>query len=502
MRVLKFGGSSVANSERFLCVANIIESKARVGQVAAVLSAPAKTTNHLVAMIEKTASSHDTLPDISDTVDIFSNLLIGLNQSVPGFEYNKLKKFIDQQFVQLKQDLNGIVLERRCSDSVNASIICFGERLSVVLMEGVLHAKGFPVTVINPVDNFLAHGCYLESTIDILESMRRISVKTIPRNHVLLMPGFIAGNEKGELVVLGRNGSDYSATVLAACLQADSCEIWTDVDGIYTCDPRTIPEAKLLKSMSYQEAIELSYFGAKILHPRTIAPIAQFRIPCLIKNTVNPQAPGTLISEEIMDDSMPMKGVTSLNNIAMINVSKASMKSIFGMADRIFSSMSRASISVVLVTRTSSDYSINFCVSQYSLMCARQALEEEFCLELKEGALEPLYVLDNLAIISVIGDGIRRLHGASTRFFSALACAKISIVAIAKSSSECSISAVVSGDSVITGLRVSHQMLSNTNRAIEICVIGVFYVFLQKIRRHQAYLTERSRLSISMKHAD
>ena len=181
---------------------------------------------------------------------------------------------------------------------------------------------------------------------------------------MILMAGFTAGNERGELVVLGRNGSDYSAAVLAACLRADCCEIWTDVDGVYTCDPRQVPDARLLKSMSYREAMELSYFGAKVLHPRTIAPIAQFQIPCLIKNTANPQAPGTLIGGDVSDDVNPVKGITNLNSMAMFNVSGPGMKGMIGMAARVFAAMSRAGISVVLITQSSSEYSISFCVPQ------------------------------------------------------------------------------------------------------------------------------------------
>ena len=147
----------------------------------------------------------------------------------------------------------------------------------------------------------------------------------IPADHRVLLDGLTAGNEKGELVVLGRNGSDYSAAVLAACLRADCCEIWTDVDGVYTCDPRQVPDARLLKSMSYQEAMELSYFGAKVLHPRTITPIAQFQIPCLIKNTGNPQAPGTLIGASRDEDELPVKGISNLNNMAMFSVSGPGM---------------------------------------------------------------------------------------------------------------------------------------------------------------------------------
>lgn len=494
MRVLKFGGTSVADAQRFLGVADIIESNARLGQVATVLSAPAKITNHLVAMIEKTVAGRDILPDISDAERIFADLLSGLVKALPAFEYQRLKRVVDQQFAQLKQVLHGVALLGQCPDSVNASIICCGEKLSIALMEGVFHAKGFPVTVINPVEKLLAHGRYLESSVDIAESTRRIAAAAIPTDHILLMVGFIAGNDKGELVVLGRNGSDYSAAVLAACLRADGCEIWTDVDGVYTCDPRTVPDAKLLKSMSYQEAMELSYFGAKVLHPRTIAPIAQFQIPCLIKNTANPQAPGTLIGEESRDENMPMKGITSLNNMAMINVSGPGMKGMVGMAARVFAVMSRVGISVVLITQSSSEYSISFCVPQHELRLARRALEDEFYLELKDGVLEPLDVMEKLAIISVVGDGMRTLRGISARFFSALACANINIVAIAQGSSERSISVVVSNDAVTTGVRVSHQILFNTDQVIEVFIIGVGGVggaLIEQIYRQQPWLKQK-----------
>lgn len=494
MRVLKFGGTSVANVERFLRVADIMESNARQGQVATVLSAPAKITNHLVAMIEKTVAGQDILPNMSDAERIFADLLSGLAQALPGFEYDRLKTFVDQEFAQLKQVLHGVALLGQCPDSVNAAIICRGEKLSIAIMEGVFRAKGFPVTVINPVEKLLAQGHYLESTVDIAESTLRIAASAIPADHIVLMAGFTAGNDKGELVVLGRNGSDYSAAVLAACLRADCCEIWTDVDGVYTCDPRTVPDARLLKSMSYQEAMELSYFGASVLHPRTIAPIAQFQIPCLIKNTANPQAPGTLIGGENLDSGTPVKGITNLNNMAMINVSGPGMKGMVGMAARVFAVMSRAGISVVLITQSSSEYSISFCVPQSELQRARRALEDEFYLELKDGLLEPLDVMEQLAIISVVGDGMRTLRGISASFFSALARANINIVAIAQGSSERSISVVVSNDSATTGVRVCHQMLFNTDQVIEVFVIGVGGVggaLIEQIYRQQPWLKQK-----------
>ncbi|MCK8539604.1 bifunctional aspartate kinase/homoserine dehydrogenase I [Yersinia ruckeri] len=494
MRVLKFGGTSVANAERFMRVADIIENNARQGQVATVLSAPAKITNHLVAMIDKTVSGQDIFPVMSESETIFAELLRGLALAQPGFAYDRLKAFVAHEFAQLKQQLHGISLLGQCPDSVNAAITCRGEKMSIAIMEAVFQAKGYPVTVINPVEKLLAQGHYLESTVDIAESTRRIVASGIPADHIILMAGFTAGNDKGELVVLGRNGSDYSAAVLAACLRADCCEIWTDVDGVYTCDPRTVPDARLLKSMSYQEAMELSYFGAKVLHPRTIAPIAQFQIPCLIKNTANPQAPGTLIGGEGMDDGYPVKGITNLNNMAMINVSGPGMKGMVGMAARVFAVMSRSGISVVLITQSSSEYSISFCVPQGELLLARKALEDEFYLELKDGVLDPLDVMERLAIISVVGDGMRTLRGISARFFSALARANINIIAIAQGSSERSISVVVNNDSVTTGVRVCHQMLFNTDQVIEVFVIGAGGVggaLIEQIHRQQPWLKQK-----------
>lgn len=494
MRVLKFGGTSVANAERFLRVADILESNAQQGQVATVLSAPAKITNHLVAMIEKTISGQDALPNISDAERIFSELLTGLAAAQPGFEYDRLKTRVDLEFAQLKQVLHGISLLGQCPDSVNAAIICRGEKLSIAIMEALLQARGHEVSVIDPVEKLLAVGHYLESTVDIAESTRRIAASQIPPHNMILMAGFTAGNERGELVVLGRNGSDYSAAVLAACLRADCCEIWTDVDGVYTCDPRQVPDARLLKSMSYQEAMELSYFGAKVLHPRTIAPIAQFQIPCLIKNTANPQAPGTLIGGHGELDENPVKGITNLNNMAMVNVSGPGMKGMVGMAARVFAAMSRTGISVVLITQSSSEYSISFCVPQNELARARHVLEEEFYLELKDGLLDPLDIIENLAVISVVGDGMRTLRGISAKFFSALARANINIVAIAQGSSERSISVVVNNDEVITGVRVVHQMLFATDQVIEVFVVGVGGVggaLLDQLHRQQTWLKQK-----------
>ncbi len=494
MRVLKFGGTSVANAERFMRVVDILENNAKQEQVATVLSAPARITNHLVALIEKTISGQDASANLQDARHIFDTLLKELSVAQPGFDLAALTQFLETEFARLQHVIHGITLLGQCPDSVNAAVICTGEKLSIAIMQALLQARGHRVTVIDPVEKLLAIGGYLESTVDITESTRRIAASQIPTDHFILMAGFTAGNEQGELVVLGRNGSDYSAAVLAACLRADCCEIWTDVDGVYTCDPRQVPDARLLTSMSYQEAMELSYFGAKVLHPRTITPIARFQIPCIIKNTANPSAPGTLISGNAGDDNTPVKGITNLNNMAMFNVSGPGMKGMVGMAARVFAVMSRKGISVVLITQSSSEYSISFCVPQNEMLAARRALEDEFYLELKDGLLEPLDVIEKLAIISVVGDGMRTLRGISARFFAALARANINIVAIAQGSSERSISVVVSNEDATTGVRVVHQMLFATDQVIEVFVVGTGGVggaLLEQLHRQQKWLKNK-----------
>lgn len=494
MRVLKFGGTSVANAERFLLVADIIANNAKQEQVATVLSAPARITNHLVAMVEKTTKGQCIQEHLTEARRIFDLLLQQLSEQQQGFDDARLRVIVAQEFAQIEQVLHGVSLLGLCPDPINAAIICRGEKLSVAIMETLLQARGHQVSIINPVETLLAKGEYLESTVDIPESSQRIRAMQIPTENMILMAGFTAGNERGELVVLGRNGSDYSAAVLAACLQADCCEIWTDVDGVYTCDPRQVPDARLLKSMSYQEAMELSYFGAKVLHPRTILPIAQFQIPCLIKNTANPQAPGTLISGECSTEENLVKGITHLNNMVMFNISGPGMKGMVGMAARVFATISRAGVSVVLITQSSSEYSISFCVSRNEQQRARLTLEEEFSLELKNGLLEPLDITENLAVISVVGDGMRTHRGISAKLFSALATANINIVAIAQGSSERSISVVIDNDDVTMGVRVVHQMLFTTEQVMEVFVIGVGGVgsaLLDQLHRQQSWLKGR-----------
>ncbi|MCG9229805.1 bifunctional aspartate kinase/homoserine dehydrogenase I [Vibrio diabolicus] len=494
MRVLKFGGSSLADADRFLRAADIIANNAQQEEVAVVLSAPGKTTNKLVAVIEGALRNGEAELQIKELDESFKTLFTQIQAVLPNIDGSAFDNQVKTSLSQLRQFVHGINLLGMCPNNVNARIISKGERVSIQLMKAVLEAKGQQASLIDPVEYLYAQGDHLEAMVDVDISTQNFRQKTLPQGHVNIMPGFTAGNEKGELVTLGRNGSDYSAAVLAACLRADCCEIWTDVDGVYNCDPRLVEDARLLKSLSYQEAMELSYFGASVLHPKTIAPIAQFHIPCLIKNSFNPQGAGTLIGQDTGEDNLAIKGITTLNDLTMVNVSGPGMKGMVGMASRVFGAMSSAGVSIVLITQSSSEYSISFCIEAEDKAKAQQVLADAFELELKDGLLEPVEFIDNVSIITLVGDGMRTSRGVASRFFSSLAEVNVNIVAIAQGSSERAISAVIPEDKISEAIKACHENLFNSKHFLDVFVVGIGGVggeLVDQIERQQAKLAEK-----------
>ncbi|APX07277.1 bifunctional aspartate kinase/homoserine dehydrogenase I [Vibrio campbellii] len=494
MRVLKFGGSSLADADRFLRAADIIANNAQQEEVAVVLSAPGKTTNKLVAVIEGALRNGEAELQINELEASFKALFADIQAVLPNIDGAAFDNQVKTSLSQLRQFVHGINLLGMCPNNVNARIISKGERVSIQLMKAVLEAKGQPAHLIDPVEYLYAKGDHLEAMVDVEVSTQNFRQNPLPQGHVNIMPGFTAGNEKGELVTLGRNGSDYSAAVLAACLRADCCEIWTDVDGVYNCDPRLVEDARLLKSLSYQEAMELSYFGASVLHPKTIAPIAQFHIPCLIKNSFNPQGAGTLIGQDTGEDNLAIKGITTLNDLTMVNVSGPGMKGMVGMASRVFGAMSSAGVSIVLITQSSSEYSISFCIEAQDKAKAQQVLADAFELELKDGLLEPVEFIDDVSIVTLVGDGMRTSRGVASRFFSSLAEVNVNIVAIAQGSSERAISAVIPEDKISEAIKACHENLFNSKHFLDVFVVGIGGVggeLVDQIERQQAKLAEK-----------
>jgi aspartokinase/homoserine dehydrogenase 1 len=499
MRVLKFGGTSLANAERFNQVADIVINNKQQSQIALVLSAPAGVTNNLVAVVEKTSKGLSAESNLIDIQRIFADLIKGLKSTYEEFADDLLKNIFERELSHLSDLLEGVRLLAQCPASIEAQILSKGELLSIACMKQLLISKGHVVEVIKPQEKLIAYkGGYLEAQIDIEASRALLMKEPIIKNAIYLMPGFTAGNEQGETLVLGRNGSDYSAAVLAACLKAECCEIWTDVDGVYSCDPRLVKDAKLLSSLSYAEAMELSYFGAKVLHPKTISPIAQHHIPCLIKNTHNPQAMGTLISNEHSEQGeqeLQVKGISDLKGITMLSLSGPGMKGIVGMAGRIFTTVSRAGVSIILITQSSSEYSLGFCIASEDTQKALNTLNEEFALEFKNNLLEPIELVENQAIISLVGDGMKKAKGVAARFLTALTEASINVAAIAQGSSERSISVVVSEEKAQEAVIACHQKFFGSVQYIDMFLIGcggVGGALVDQVYRQQARLAERN----------
>ncbi|MEM0912342.1 MAG: bifunctional aspartate kinase/homoserine dehydrogenase I, partial [Pseudomonadota bacterium] len=472
MKVLKFGGSSLADAERYQRVFEISSDIHECDGAAVVLSAPKGVTNALSLLCEQAQSGQDYGELFAKLDMTLSSIADELYIKIPNLEHVILYEYINEKLSTLSQQLQGIALLGSCPDQVTASILSMGEYVSVNIFSAILSANNIPNRIIDPVDYVVAQGDYLDSLTMLSESRARFSDVVADGSEFLIMPGFVAANEAGEKVTLGRNGSDYSAAILAACINAKSCEIWTDVDGVYNADPNQVENAVLLDKLTYQEAMELSYFGAKVLHPKTIGPIAQFGIPCLIKNTLNPSAPGTTISHKPSEVWTSVKGISHLENIVMFNVSGPGMKGMVGMASRIFDVISKGDISISLITQSSSEYSISFCIPEKDADKAQELLEESFALELSNQLLEPIEVRRDLAIVTLVGDGMRESKGMAAKFFNALAQARVNNVAIAQGSSERSISTVIDNAKAKKAVKVIHQNFFSSKQTLDVFFIG------------------------------
>lgn len=498
MKVLKFGGSSLADATRYLKVFEIsaqAHKSTDTKGAAVVLSAPKGVTNALSLLCEQAQQGKDYGELLAKLNMTLNGIASELNTTLKGFDYAKVDSFITQKLSLLEQQLKGISLLQSCPDQVTATILSMGEYVSVNIFSAILSANNIENLIVDPAECVVAEGEYLDSLALLSQSRERFA--TIPKDgsKLLVMPGFVAVNEQGEKVTLGRNGSDYSAAILAACINASLCEIWTDVDGVYNADPNQVEGAVLLDKLTYQEAMELSYFGAKVLHPKTIGPIAQFGIPCLIRNTLNPAAPGTLISHEASEKWTSVKGISHLEDISMFNLSGPGMKGMVGMASRIFDVISKGNISISLITQSSSEYSISFCIAQKDAAKAKELLEDNFALELANHLLEPIEVREDLAIVTLVGDGMRHSKGLAAKFFKALAQARVNNVAIAQGSSERSISTVIENSKAKKAVKIIHQNFFTEMRNIDAFLIGVGLVgkeLLQQIGKQQEALLARN----------
>jgi len=491
MKVLKFGGSSLASANKFLNVAEIVRQQSQTNQVSVVLSAPQGVTNLLVSLVESIENNQDSQSLVEKLIAISETIKHDLSQTLSDKDNNSdcqlslsdLEQLIKDEFNKLNQLIKGAKLLDHCPPQTAAQILSMGERVSIRLSSWVFCSQfNIKVSLIDPEKFLVAEVQAGDTVANIHACKKNFQSAYSELSRISLMPGFVGVSPKGRTLVLGRNGSDYSAAILAVCCEARVCEIWTDVDGVYNADPRLVKEAVLIKKMTFNEAIELSYFGAKILHPKTIVPLSQHKIPCLIKNSLAPQREGTLISDK-KTDSTSVKAVSSLDGVAMIDVSGPGMKGKVGMTSRIFSALSRANLPVILISQSSAAYRISFCVASDQVSAASECLNAEFELELKNQLLKPINISKGLSVVSLVGDKMQKQKGIAAKFFTSLSQAKVNIIAIAQDSSERSISAVIRSQRTDDAVKICHRNLFLKRASIDAFVLGCGTVGEELIRQ-------------------
>ena len=483
MLTLKFGGTSMGSARRILDSAAIMVGRARADRISVVVSAVAGVSNKLQEAIDACETGANAVTFVQEIRRVHVEICSELQSLCTGFSADNVLKKIEVHFTELERLLTGVAVFGECPNSVHCRIMGMGELLCAPMVEAVLVAQQQRVVLLDSRKFIYTTGSQKEGEPDYARCAEALSAYregTASSAQILLFPGFICSwiggsGAKPMMGLLGRNGSDFSAAIVGASLGSKKVEFWTDVDGIYTADPRVVKDAILVKDMSYEEAMELSFFGSKVLHPKTLAPLAAKNIEAWSLNSHNPSARGTCIGRgpfESEKEAGPVRGISCLKDCAMISVSGAGMKGRRGMAARIFAAVSNAGISILLITQSSSEYTLSFCVRRSFAAAVQDVLKAEFALEISGRFINPIEVHEDCAIVSIIGDAMKEKLGVAGTFFDSLSSKAINILAIAQGSSERSISAVIKAVDGDMAVRAAHQFFFNTVQSIQVYAFG------------------------------
>ena len=483
MITLKFGGTSMANARRILASSEIIINRAKEDRISVVVSACAGVSNNLQSAIDATINGISGANYVTDLRNTHNEICLELQSKLPGFDAEKTMAKLEPNFVELEKLLAGCVSFGECPDTVHCRIMGMGELLSAPIMEAVLLAKKQSVIFLDSRKFVYTNTNQKEGEADYAlcnEACAPFRDGASPtQTRILLFPGFIcsykaSADAKPVMGLLGRNGSDFSAAIIGSSLRAKRVEFWTDVDGVYTADPRVVKDAILVDDMTYEESMELSFFGSKVLHPKTIAPLQAKGIEAWSLNSHNPSARGTRIGKGPFESRAKSSicGISSLKRVALISVGGSLMRGRSGMASKIFSAVSSAGVSILLITQSSSEYTISFCVKDDEASKVKEALDKKFALEIREKLIDEVEVRHDCAIVSVVGDGMIANRGVASKFFNALSSQDINILAIAQGSNERCISAVIENEYADTAVKAVHQFFFHTAQTIEVFAFG------------------------------
>ena len=500
MKVMKFGGTSVGSVKSILSLKEIVEAEARTQPVIVVVSALDGITDKLIAtsqmakqgdehyreefdaMVKRHHQMIDTIiTDDKKRVDLFNN--------------------VDQLFDQLKSIFYGVYLIHDLSKKTEDTIVSYGERLSSHIVAAMVK-NGIRMNSRDFIRTEKKQGKHVIDA-DLTTQLVKEAFKDLSEKTIYVVPGFIARDrDTHETTNLGRGGSDYTASIIAAVLNAEVLEIWTDVDGFMTADPKVIKSAYTINELSYVEAMELCNFGAKVIYPPTIYPVCVKNIPIKVKNTFNPEHPGTLIKEKIEDDNKPIKGISSIKGTSLITVTGLSMVGVIGVNRRIFTTLANKGISVFMVSQASSENSTSIGVRDEDAEAAAEVLNAEFAKEIETGAMFPMQVESGLATIAIVGENMKQTPGIAGKLFGTLGRSGISVIACAQGASETNISFVVDGRFLRKSLNVLHDSFFLSEYKVLnlfICGIGtVGGMLLEQIRTQQQFLMQSRRLKLNV----
>lgn len=501
MKVLKFGGSSVAKPERIEGVVRILRQYYQRGdKFAVVFSAFGGVTDSLIEMGNLAADGNERYQDLFQQfsqrhIDAATSLLKGeyLDRVLPELQTNH---------EVLGNLLYGVFLVREVSPRTLDYILSFGERNAAFIISHVMRQAGIHAAFLDARKIIKTDKSFGNAKVDFEQTNDLIKEYFNQNPEIQVVTGFIGAAKGGLTTTLGRGGSDYTAAILGAGLDASAIEIWTDVDGVMTADPRKVKKAFSLPQMTYAEAMEMSHFGAKVIYPPTIQPALAKKIPLYIKNTFNPEFEGTFISDKADAGSHAVKGISSISHIALITLQGGGMVGVPGIAGRLFTSLAHAGVNVIIITQGSSEHSISFAVQPTSAAKAKRSVEREFEFEMRQRLIESVKVEEDLAAIAIIGENMRYRPGISGRLFQALGKNGVNVVAIAQGSSELNISVVINRADETKALNAIHEafFLSDTQE-LHLFMIGVGLIgatLINQIKAQALFLKEKRAMEIKI----
>ena len=463
--VMKFGGTSVGSAEAIERAAGLIRHTLESWpQVVVVASAMSGVTDLLLKGANTAAAGDaDTYKNVTRKLrqKHFNAIATLLNDGEDQSQVSAEIRHLIDHFQRLCQAVAVLgELTPRALDAISS----MGEQMSIRIVAAYLRQVGQPAEAVDATDLILTDNGFQDAIPQMAETTRRTEARLRPllENGVVpIVTGFIGASPEGVTTTLGRGGSDYSAAILGQALRADEVWIWTDVDGVMSADPRFVPDARTIPTLSYREVAELAYYGAKVLHPKTIRPCVENGIPLRIKNTFNPDHPGTVIVSNGAAEQGAIKAVTAVKNQSLVTIEGRGMMGVPGIAARAFGAVAGIRVSVLLITQSSSEQSICFSIPESVTAQVTAALETEFVKELDRRDIDRIWAERPVSVITTVGAGMRGTPGIAGRVFTALGNARVNVLAIAQGSSECSISLVVSGEETAEAELAIHKLIIN-----------------------------------------